>query len=199
MAHYEHLGTGWGKVTVQIYTKILIGMAVGVLIGVFAGPKSSFMDRDVYRLGGGAELVTAGNSDCLSDTEEKQRKTPYAGCRVTLTLPSGVSMDLIRESIDKVSILDEQGVGHEVESVVNGRIKVSEKLLLKATGPLKGRLSAMRLKSGDTLTVSYKLRALILPNEVRALPEPISGLGDMITSTIKPVGTLFLGKACRPV
>ncbi len=181
-----------GVIPVQIYTKILIGMAVGVLIGVFAGPKSSFMDRDVYRLGGGAELVTDGSSDCLSDVAEMKRKVPYADCRVKLNVPAGVSMDLVRQNIDKRSIRDENGASHEVDAVVNGRIKVSEKLLLKATGALKERLTAMRLKSGDMLTVSYKLKPLVLPDEVRALPEPISGLGDTITSTIKPIGTLFL-------
>ena len=32
----------------QIYTKILIGMAVGVLIGLTLGPKSSFLTPDLY-------------------------------------------------------------------------------------------------------------------------------------------------------
>ena len=167
-------------------------MAVGVCVGIFAGPKSSFLDRDVYRLGGGVEFMTAGASDCLPDSAEIKRKTPYKDCRVSLNVPAGVSMDLVRESVATATVSDEQGAKHEVASIVSGRIKVSDKLLLKSTGVLKKRLTAMRLKSGDTLSVSYKLTPLILPNEVRALPEPISGLGDTITSTLKPIGTLFL-------
>jgi Na+/H+-dicarboxylate symporter len=34
----------------QIYTKILIGMVVGVIIGLTLGPKSSFLPKDLYRV-----------------------------------------------------------------------------------------------------------------------------------------------------
>lgn len=181
-----------GVVTLQIYTKILIGMAVGVGIGVFAGPKSSFLDRDVYRVGGGVELVTLGASDCLSDSDEVKRSTPYKDCRSQLTLPVGVTLDVVRENLVTKTMKDKQGAAHIVPTIVEGHIKVSERLLLKAIGALKVRLTAMRLKSGDLIKVGYRLKPLVLQDEVRSLPEPISGLGDMITSTLKPVGTLFL-------
>lgn len=174
-------------VRMQIYTKILIGMAVGAMLGVFAGPKSSFLDKDVYRYKASTEysgrLTTRGANECNSDEVELKRSTPFANCRVVLDMPNGLTIDVTRESVQK-----DPGQG----DVVLGTIALTDKLMLKAGGSLKARLSGLGLQAGDKLPVRFQLEKLTLPGETRMMPEPISGIGDTITATIKPIGTLFL-------
>lgn len=51
------------KPGMQLYTKILIGMAVGVLFGFLVGPNSTFLPHDGVILGGKAKIVDAANSE----------------------------------------------------------------------------------------------------------------------------------------
>ena len=87
----------------QIYTKILIGMAVGVAIGIFAGPKSSFLDKDVYRYTASTStngrLMTAGDRPCAADAVEMKKPKPFDNRRVALNLPAGVTVDVVRASV----------------------------------------------------------------------------------------------------
>ncbi len=43
----------------QLYTKILIGMAVGVVLGIAVGPNSFLLPRDGVRLAGDVEVLSA--------------------------------------------------------------------------------------------------------------------------------------------
>ena len=173
----------------QIYTKILIGMAIGVLIGVFAGPKSSFLDRDVYRLGEGS-TITVDEASCPPSTNVPSGSE--GGCNGVLLVPAGLSIDLVRKELLDEQVADESGKTHKVPMKVSGTITVTERLLLKATGNTKALLKKLNLKPGDELSVKYRLRPLVLPSEVRSLPEPISGLGDTITSSLSPLAHCFL-------
>ena len=122
----------------------------------------------------------------MSPLAVKVDATVYCWC------PQGSSIDLVRKELLDEQVADESGKTHKVPMKVSGTITVTERLLLKATGNTKALLKKLNLKPGDELSVKYRLRPLVLPSEVRSLPEPISGLGDTITSSIKPVGTLFL-------
>ena len=42
----------------QLYTKILIGMAVGILLGFFVGPNSTLLPQDSVKLSSSAEIKT---------------------------------------------------------------------------------------------------------------------------------------------
>ena len=42
----------------QLYTKILIGMAVGIILGFLVGPNSSLLPQDSVKLSKDAQIVT---------------------------------------------------------------------------------------------------------------------------------------------
>ena len=177
----------------QIYTKILIGMAIGVIIGVFAGPKSTFLDADLYRttvsssdtnlampLGNHlkARWTTVGTGACPKDLNADALKT----CRLPLPFPAGLRIDTT--GMDIVTIANERHV--------SGRVRVDERMWLKGSEALKNRLKALDVSPGSHIAVLFKLSRLMVNGEAMYQPSPISGLGDTITSSIKPVGSLFL-------
>ncbi|MEZ4272680.1 MAG: hypothetical protein R3C68_14990 [Myxococcota bacterium] len=55
----------------QIYTKILIGMAAGAFIGLILGPNSAFLAQDTYRVPDASQL------DLFIDAEEPQTTISY--------------------------------------------------------------------------------------------------------------------------
>ena len=58
----------------QLYTKILIGMAAGVVLGFFLGPNSLFLDQTGVLLSGGAKVVSAvGSTDAVPEGVDVSR------------------------------------------------------------------------------------------------------------------------------
>lgn len=49
----------------QLYTKILIGMAIGVVLGILVGPNSFLLPQDAVQLGGGAQVVSQVGGDTV--------------------------------------------------------------------------------------------------------------------------------------
>ena len=86
----------------QIYTKILIGMAVGVAISISRDPIFVLGQRclsvygiDKYEW----RLMTAGDRPCAADAVEMKQPKPFDNCRVALNLPAGVTVGVVRASV----------------------------------------------------------------------------------------------------
>ena len=150
----------------QIYTKILIGMAVGVIVGVFAGPKSTFLDADLYRttvsssdtnlampLGNHlkARWTTVGTGKCPEDLNADALKN----CRLPLPFPAGLRIDTTGMEI--VTIANDRHV--------SGRVRVDERMWLKGSEALKGRLKALDVSPGSHIAVLFKLSRLMVNGE----------------------------------
>ena len=160
----------------QIYTKILIGMAVGVALGMTVGPKSSFLDHDLYKVADGSRY------DFRLDNKNAGSK---------LQLPKGVPIDFIRLEIEMGKRADKSGTEHEVPVAIKGEFTLTQRLLLSDKGGALAK-AIPDAKAGDTVTAWLILKHLVLESEVKFTPEPVSNLGDTIISYLRPVGDLFL-------
>ena len=65
----------------QIYTKVLIGMAVGAAVGIFLGPKSEFLSKDTYK------VTDASMVEIYRDLEDPASR---------IELPAGVTISFRR-------------------------------------------------------------------------------------------------------
>ncbi|MEE2787838.1 MAG: dicarboxylate/amino acid:cation symporter [Myxococcota bacterium] len=160
----------------KIYTKILLGMAVGVILGLTVGPKSSMLDHDMYPLGDASKFEIRTGADQPTEV---------------LALPKGLKIDFQRIEIKTGQATSLDGQSHEVPVWVKGYFTASERLLLSdSSGALKKRLGD--LKPGSRVNAWLKLRQIPLQDRVQTTPVPVSQLGQTVISYLKPIGDLFM-------
>lgn len=158
----------------QIYTKILIGMAVGVIIGLTLGPKSSFLQHDLYAFsnGNGAPLY-------LEKENESTR----------IAFPPGSESALNFVAIEEIG----KRSGEESAPLwIKGVFEVSDEVaLIDADGTFRKSLG---LKEGGRKVEAW-LKVTFEPLSTgghRPTLIPKSALGTDIIGMLKPIGTLFM-------
>jgi Na+/H+-dicarboxylate symporter len=162
---------------VKIYTKILIGMGVGAVIGLTLGPKSSFLEHDLYK------IKDAGSATLVTDVDDPQSEIP---------LPKGVSIELRATETRTETRVDKVGESHELPVAVRGTFKFSKKLALKDKG---GELRAAlgNPKTGDKVEAWLIIAYKELPEGgFVSLNQPVSALGDTVIAWLQPIGDLFM-------
>ncbi len=110
----------------QLYTKILLGMLVGVVLGFLVGPNSSFLPDDgvylspaavvVDAAGGGAQVALATGIERARILEEKPGEPAWL--QVEWTLTPG---DLLRQKAAGVTAADNAEAGAQVQGWVVDR------------------------------------------------------------------------------
>ncbi|MEE2757851.1 MAG: dicarboxylate/amino acid:cation symporter [Myxococcota bacterium] len=180
----------------KIYTKILIGMAVGVTLGLTVGPKSSLLEHDLYPLKQASDhvLKLSKDGDFADD----------------LPLPNVAIEFIATGESKKGQAKDLDGNNHEVKSWVKGTFKVTKHLLLvdkdnrlgaalTKAGFLEpkskktdGEDAFEKPKPGMVITAWLKLKQIPLKGLVQTTPIPVSHLGTQVISYLKPIGDLFM-------
>lgn len=159
----------------QIYTKILIGMAVGVVIGLFAGPNSAFLERDLYR---------------VDDASRVHLRLDRGDASTEVKLPA---VELAMRQLEVVEEGVQSATGQTVTLPVWVRVRfeISERLALRDEGGrLRARLSA---RSGDSVEAWLRVEHTPLPNgQFSSTPAAISSVGDTVISWLRPVGAAFM-------
>ncbi len=158
----------------QIYTKILIGMAVGIGIGLTLGPKSTFLEHDLYQ---------------LSKTEGAPLFLKKEKADSPIQFPAGatMSLDFVGENVEET-----KGPDGKPEVWVQGTFTITDQLaLLDTDGQF---LESLGIEDG-VREVSAWLRVDYVPLKsggFRPSILPVSNLGTTIISTLKPIGDLFM-------
>ena len=176
----------------QIYTKILIGMVVGAVIGLALGPQSRFLEHDFYKINDATSVeLRFAVTDFPSDSRNG-----------LIPFPSGVPLDMTALETRYVEKNTDQGIKETLRDWVKVEILFSKSIALnEGRIPIEQafeRIYGTQLKNGDTITAWLKIQHKALINETGLStgfiqrPEPISHIGYIITDTIKPVGDLFL-------
>jgi len=156
----------------QIYTKILLGMAIGTAIGLCLGPKSAFLEHDLYRF---------SRCDAAALTTEDGSSTVRFD---VLGKGAGLPLDLRVEGP-----LERTPDGH-------GRMLVSLEMtkqfsLLDAEKKLADQLGG--ISAGERARVWLSIpHATLKSGETLPTLTPVSGMGTTIIETLRPVGTLFM-------
>ncbi|MEZ4464473.1 MAG: dicarboxylate/amino acid:cation symporter [bacterium] len=155
----------------QVYTKILIGMAVGVVLGITLGPKSDLLDHDLYRVKGAQVFL--------------DRADPAT----QVALPA-TSVGLRRTTLITEDRADSAGQVHTIPVWAEVRFTVTERMLL-AGDALRSALG--NPKPGAEATAWLPIKSIALEGGgFQSTPSPVSAVGDTITSFIKPVGDVFM-------
>jgi Na+/H+-dicarboxylate symporter len=161
----------------QIYAKILLGMAVGATLGLTLGPNSNLLDHDLYKINDAASIHLRLDRTHVS-TEVK--------------LPAGVEVRLTAVETLTESRIDATSHSHKVPVWVHVRFPFSRQLALHdPTEALRRRLGAA--KTGGRVEGWLRIDSESLAGGgFRVSPMPISGLGDTVISWLSPVGKVFL-------
>lgn len=161
----------------QIYTKILLGMFVGAVIGITLGPNSVFLEADVYTVRDAAQLHLRVHRD-LPATE--------------LKLPADVPVQFdILETV-REPFVDSEGVAHELTAWARVRFRFTRKLALRDMGR---KLYEQLEKPEPNGAVEAWLRIEHRPvagGGFGTYPTPVSGLGSTIIAWLRPVGKAFM-------
>jgi len=157
-------------------------MAVGVALGLTVGPKSSFLEHDLYKLSDGSRY------DVRVDLDD---------AKTSISLPKGIGINFTQMELKTAKRKDKAGNEHEVPVAVKGQFPLTERLLLlDKKGALKRAFPEAfpnnKAKAGHLVTAWLILDTIPLENGVEASPAPVSGLGDTIVTYLSPIGDLFL-------
>jgi Na+/H+-dicarboxylate symporter len=167
----------------KIYTKILIGMAVGAVIGLTLGPKSSFLEHDLYKVKSLSKVnLVVGSPEGTPIEFGKEFEKVEANLKVLET---------------KNEKRSSKGQEYDLRIWAKVDLEYSKHIALKDKKAHIADLlkddQGKRPRVGDSRPVY-----LILENEelegggFLTTPQPISDVGDTIITVMQPVGELFM-------
>ena len=161
----------------QVYTKILIGMGVGVVLGLTLGPKSLLLEADTY---------------VVSDAADVQIWLDRADPASALALPEGAEMVLrVREAVYQERE-GRRGQMHRVRTWAKVSFEWSRALALRDRGGDLARALG-NPRQGQDLVGWLRIENVPLDSGgFVSTPEPVSGLGHTIIGLLRPVGTAFM-------
>ena len=150
----------------KLYNQILIGMAIGAVIGLTVGPKAAWLPKDTYFIDQAKTIALHPRPDLASPPLALPPKAPL----VLRLAPSAIS--------EKNPALDWAAVSFAYDKRLS---------LLDVTGTLA------KLAQDGRIHAHLRLTHKTLPNgQVVTWPMPESGLGAKIIDTISPAGDLFM-------
>lgn len=160
----------------QIYTKILIGMVVGAVLGLAAGPNSQLLEHDLYKVG---------------STNQIQLLLDRADPASQLRFPDGVGLNLKQLELVSAELTDSKGERHSLPTWAKVEFELSNRIALLDTD--KQLRQTLGKKAGETAVVWLKIEQQKLDGGgFQANVTPVSSIGDTIITWLKPVGDLFM-------
>lgn len=161
----------------QLYTKILIGMAVGALVGLLLGPNSLLLTHDVYAIRDAAPIVFQHNP---ADSSSRVK------------IPAGVplQMRLLETRFEQQP--DLLGDARAVPVWAKVRFPFSQRLALAdQSGHLRQQLGVT--SPGGQVEGWLQISRTPLEGGGFAFsPRPISRLGEQLIAVVRPIGQLFM-------
>ena len=160
----------------KIYTKILLGMVIGAVVGLTLGPTSELLEHDLYKVADGSRVhLRLDRMDAATE----------------LPMPEGVGVRLKALEVLTEERKGETGVAEELPAWARVRFRYSQRIALASSTELTERLG--NPKAGKKLEAWLRIDATPLETGGFLLePRPISGLGDTIISWLQPIGIIFM-------
>ena len=161
----------------QLYTKILIGMVVGALVGLLLGPNSLLLTHDVYAVRDAAQIVF-------------QQNPADASSRVQLPAGVPIQMRLLETTFEQHP--DLLGQKRAVPVWAKVRFPLSQRLVLAdQSGHIRQQLG--EISPGGAVEGWLQISRTPLEGGGFAFsPRPISRLGEQVITVLRPIGQLFM-------
>jgi len=171
---------------VQVYTKILIGMLVGAVLGLTLGPKSMFLDADLYRVTAWSRLEL--RTDRADPSTAIVLKTPKARKKADGVTP--LLLPVLETVVE--SKAGAKGEQHDVPQWSRVRLDYDQLLSLQdPEGVLRDKLGVSDV--GESAEVWLKVEQTELDSGgFTVWPIPISSIGNTLVTWLKPIGTIFM-------
>ncbi|MCR9166434.1 MAG: dicarboxylate/amino acid:cation symporter [Nannocystaceae bacterium] len=172
----------------QVYTKILIGMLVGAIVGLTLGPNSSLLEADIYKVTSWERLDLQLDKDDPSTAFSLPPKPSKPGAKPTAPKPLRLKIVETRDA----EFTDAKGETSTLTAWSKVQMPITHQMLLRdKDGALAERLGNPVV--GDEVTVWVKHQHTELESGGHTVwPIPISGFGDTLVSWMKPVGDAFM-------
>lgn len=154
------------KKGMQLYTKILIGMAVGIILGFLVGPNSSLLPQDGAKVGPGVEISDEPDGDAFAMITSKQK------------IP-----DDLAEGVQPVFVRKENVRRMRVQAERDGWLRVGWKLTPQDVVRLEAH-GMKKVRAGEEYSGWLKSD---LPSVSRYAP-----IGKMLVDWTEWIGRLFL-------
>ena len=161
----------------QLYTKILIGMVVGALVGLLLGSNSLLLTHDVYAIRDAAQIVF-------------QQNPADASSRVQLPAGVPIQMRLLETTFEQHP--DLLGQKRAVPVWAKVRFPLSQRLVLAdQSGHIRQQLG--EISPGGAVEGWLQISRTPLEGGGFAFsPRPISRLGEQVITVLRPIGQLFM-------
>ncbi len=176
----------------QVYTKILIGMLVGAVLGLTLGPNSSFLEADLYKVTSWERLDLQTDKDDPSTAFRLPAKPKTPGGKASTPKPLRIK---ILET-QTAELTDAAGDTETLPAWSRVDLPITKQLLLRdKNGAVIEALTkdGVAPKLGDTVPVWIKHQHTELESGGHTVwPVPISGFGDTLISWMKPIGDAFM-------
>lgn len=170
----------------QVYTKILIGMLVGVVIGLTLGPNSSFLTADAYEVTAWERLDLRLERDDPQSAVDLPSPPPTKPGRE----PKALEFELLEQT--DVTLEDAQGETHTLPEWSRVRLTYPEALALRdKDGSIAKALGNPAVGDKIELWLAHE-HTRLQSGGFTVWPVPISGLGSAIISWLEPVGDAFM-------
>ena len=162
----------------QIYTKILIGMAVGATVGITLGPRSSLLEHDLYKIDDAAGLDLRLDPADPGSSIRFPPDTPLranAGEVLTTTLTTATGQTRVHPAWVAV------------------RFEYTPEMALRdPNGHLLRQLGDTRPDGTRSAWLHIEHKPIDGGTRFQTAPVAISSVGDTVVTWFRPVGQLFL-------
>ncbi len=170
--------------SVQVYTKILLGMLVGALIGLLLGPSSSLLEADTYQVTAWERL------DLHTSRDDSGVEIRLPSARRTQGKPVPLHLSVL-EVVEEDAV-DAKGETMAVPAWSRVSLPYGRELALRdKDGSIRRALGDPEAGDRVELWLEHE-RTPLEGGGFSVWPVPVSGLGDRIIGWLQPIGAAFM-------
>lgn len=173
----------------KIYTKILIGMAVGVVIGLTLGPKSDLLEHDFYKIDNASKVTL------LADKDDPESRIEFPTISGKNAKP--LALGLRVQEVVSVEVTDGNGKVQTLPSMARVKFDFTERMsFADKSGDFAKtitKITKSKPKVGTDIEAWLVLEHRELESgDILVYPVPVSAIGTTIISVLSPVGEIFM-------
>jgi proton glutamate symport protein len=170
----------------QLYTKILIGMVVGVIVGLCFGPNAALLDHDLY-------YYSNGKTAPLYLSQDMNKETLKLG-------DAPLKLRLLKHEEGTLTNAQGQAFKQDMKGITWAfvELKLKPQHLLGDRGDalklrLNKHLKVQKVQVGQKIKLWLKIPYTQIENgAIVAQKSPISSWGQWLLGLLEPIGALFM-------
>lgn len=168
----------------QVYTKILIGMLVGAILGLLLGPNSSLLPMDSYKVSDWSQL------NLRLDKDDPDSAFTLPGKPKKAKTDPPLMLHIL--AIETAEVTDINGHIETLPEWSKVKLVYTQQMALRDAGDTVKSKAGVQAPGETFVAWVHHTHTELQSGGHTVWPVPISGLGDTIIAWIKPLGDLFM-------